>query len=735
MSNIHYLAKQRQKREQHQLNAGADLATLAYTKLVTTLTRSGNIVSDQHRESLMMMLGMYSLLASGKKTGRYAFDLSVGGAKSQSVVAWCAALAELQRAGKGRSSFWQQQTHVSVLVTAAKVEALCDTKRDLIAAGVPAEAIGIWHSYSYNPSLANDARRGRVPAKLGEYASEPSIDDENPEHGDPQGPAALQSKQFCLIAHNRLRGWSKRDKEGRLLAEPWMYYRDPVTGRQHLRTVAFHDEACFTSDVFAISSKDLRSALGALDPFIEDQSPRSHVRLAFQYIRDCIAVLHQDCDAQKAWKVKLGVARPAQVLAMPDLPSIPELEKVMDAEKHTVITPTGRMLTPSLDQYITAIRKLNKNGNGSRLISFLKIADKPLRVIQSSGGAIFHCAPAIPDEVANLVVLDACFGIRELEKLDKSITTFPTTSTDPLVETFDGRIADYGDVQAFHLRYGGGRSSLEASFSEYRKEHRLICNEVIDVIKGISLGEGILVFLFKQRGDGVDMEAQLLKDLTAAGVDTDIELVVTDVKTGETRKEKRIAILTWGNETSLSEYCWAANIICAGVLQKPPHVLEAHAHAAKGGLLETAEDEEVKRVRLTEAATLIHQAAGRGTCRIIRNGKAQPMRLWFIHWTSGVKKYLREVMRGIQISRWQGQHLSPMSTITTDAADKIISTLRSLPLAQTEISLRALKKLTDLPGIAPNTWKDARDEAADELDDEWYIDGALMKRRPSHTEK
>src|SRR5439155_25798681 len=78
MSNLHSLAKQRQRKEQQRFNAVQDLTILAYEKLLITLTRSGNTINDQHREALMEMLGMYSFIAAGKETGRWAFDLSVG---------------------------------------------------------------------------------------------------------------------------------------------------------------------------------------------------------------------------------------------------------------------------------------------------------------------------------------------------------------------------------------------------------------------------------------------------------------------------------------------------------------------------------------------------------------------------------------------------------------------------------------------------------------------------------
>ncbi|TMF18745.1 MAG: hypothetical protein E6I36_13305, partial [Chloroflexi bacterium] len=516
MSNLHYLAKRRQKKEQQRFNAVQDLTCLAYEKLLVTLTRSGNTISDQHREALMEMLGMYSFIAAGKETGRWAFDLSVGGAKTQSVVAWCAALSDLQRISAPGA--WWKRSDISVLITAAKVEALADTKRDLIASGVPADRIGLWHSYDFKSEYAMAARRGQAPK---DHASEPSIDN----------PQALTTKQFCLVAHNRLRGND--------LAK-WYIYTDPVTGQELPRSVTFHDEAMITSDVFAVSAVELESATLALRPYVKHLPETAPVRLALSYIEKCLAVLDQDVAEQDAWFKKFSTHRPAMSVVLPDLEThtTPELDE--NGQE------TGRILTiGSIEQYIKAIQVQNRNGYTSRLVNFLKVADKPLRVLRSSGGAFFHYQLGIPAELENVVVLDASYGIRMLEKLDKTIKTRPS---------FDGRVADYSAVEAHFLKYNSGRGKMEQSFEKPWKTSRLISREVAEVVKGIPTNEGVLIFVFKQHGDRVNIQDQLVSDLIAEGIDPTSELDVLDIKTGEQRREKRIQFLTWGNETSLSEF-------------------------------------------------------------------------------------------------------------------------------------------------------------------------------------
>lgn len=62
-----------------------------------------------------------------------------GTGKTQSVVAWIAAT-------------WKLGLKLSVSVSAAHIEALCDIKRSLVAAGVPERAIGLRHAYGANAS-------------------------------------------------------------------------------------------------------------------------------------------------------------------------------------------------------------------------------------------------------------------------------------------------------------------------------------------------------------------------------------------------------------------------------------------------------------------------------------------------------------------------------------------------------------------------------------------------------
>jgi hypothetical protein len=154
---VEQLLRNPETREEAEKLLRKDLTFRAFDIVTANLSRFGNQLGEEHRTALMELVGGFTFLAFGLKKGRYAYSLPTGMGKTQSIVAWCAALHEL-----GYSD-------VSVAVAAGKVEALCQLKRDLIVNGVPPEAIGLIHSYEYQAGLTGELPNG--------YASEPPTRD------------------------------------------------------------------------------------------------------------------------------------------------------------------------------------------------------------------------------------------------------------------------------------------------------------------------------------------------------------------------------------------------------------------------------------------------------------------------------------------------------------------------------------------------------------------------------
>lgn len=128
------------------------LTVPAYENLASFLIKTGNVLSEEHRAALMALCGLLTETSQGKRPGRWAFGLPTGMGKSSGIVAWCAALTKLGN------------KHVSVAVSASKIEALCDLKRDMIRAGVPEDSIGLIYThsgtkYAFPPTDGNDQRQ------------------------------------------------------------------------------------------------------------------------------------------------------------------------------------------------------------------------------------------------------------------------------------------------------------------------------------------------------------------------------------------------------------------------------------------------------------------------------------------------------------------------------------------------------------------------------------------------
>lgn len=159
--------------------AEPSLSDTAVTTLIALLMKHGNRPNKEHVQALTALVCTMTEVANGKRHGRWAFGLPTGMGKTSAIVAWCAALAKLG------------MDHVSVAVSASKVEALCQLKRDLVTQGVSPDRIGLIHSKKFD-LVKRDAVL-RADGSADDHASEPS------EGAD---------RQIMLVTHQRVRGCS-----------------------------------------------------------------------------------------------------------------------------------------------------------------------------------------------------------------------------------------------------------------------------------------------------------------------------------------------------------------------------------------------------------------------------------------------------------------------------------------------------------------------------------------------
>lgn len=610
----------------------ANLTIRAFEKLCSNLEGYGNILSEDHRGALMRMVGCFSFLATGRKTGRWAFPLDTGGGKTSAVIAWIAALHELQ-------------LPYSVAVAASKVEALCDLKRALVHNGVPESKIGLWHGYKYDPGKAEEAKRGKAAG----YASEPATDDH-------------QRKQVLLVTHSRIRG------------QKWVNvlnsYKAPGDTNGQPRSLVIWDESLLVTDHRAVSKLDLKSELGWLEPRLEDQSPDMPAREATHYVGECLVILDQEHQEQRQ------SGRSPKALTLPQ----------RDGE--------------TVDRYRAALERYN--GRTKTLRDFLDIAHQRVRVVKAtqSGGAYVTYTVTVPEDLCRVAVLDASWPIRELEQMD------PTIQAD---SEFNGRVKKYSRVDLHFLKTRSGREAVEESFRKGRHEDRLIAREVIDVVKAIPEDEPVLVFTFKTHPDSVNIEDRLSRDLESAGVNM-----------------ARVTILTWGMETSINEYSHVPNVILAGILQRSDVDLAGAIIGQRQDLLSDVNTVDIAGVRRSEAAHVAYQALSRGSCRVIEDGEAKPMRAWLLHHDTRLMDLLSKVMPGATWKRWEAQYVATSRSKITDTAERIVSYLTGLPAEVRDISTRRLKDDAGLRDVPKRTFTCAVGEATKRAP--WSLRGRSLAR-------
>lgn len=215
------------------------LTDTAFNTLEADLIRYGSTLSENHRCALYELVGTLTKFAQGTITGRLAMALPTGMGKTSAIIAWVSSLHKLGL------------DHVSVAVSASKVEALCSIKRDLIAHGVPEEKIGLKHS-------------------LGDKASMAST-------GDLDRP-------YMLVTHQRVRGGA----EHKLFT---MHKGEP-------RDVMIYDESLFKSDTFAVSERDIRKSLAWLWEDVAGRTDKYESLL--EYLGDCTGRISAALAAIKA---------------------------------------------------------------------------------------------------------------------------------------------------------------------------------------------------------------------------------------------------------------------------------------------------------------------------------------------------------------------------------------------------------------------------------------------------
>lgn len=543
--------------------------------------------------------------------------------------------------------------HVSVLVCQSKVEGLCALKRKMMALGVPEDKIGLIHSYDHDPAILSEHGK---PTE-GNFASLPAT---------PIG----EQRQFQLVTHSRVRGESD-------IARYNTYNNAP-------RSLAIWDESLLISDTFSINEKELDKAVHNFG--VDYRNSTIHTGL-LNYLEQSLAYI----------KTELSIQAEGGVVSKLTLPTI-EVE-------------TKRI-------YIRLIEQISGSKSYKQtLLSLMNIASEDLRLLRTGQGeGVVGYNQTIPTELNKVIVLDASWWIRELQKLDPTITDAPTKFINTSLKKYD-------NVMVHQMFSGGGRTSLTNDFNGSR-EQRKISKEIATVIKTIPETEGILIFTYISRAGEPDFIKILKDDLHHQGINLG-QTVQTKVK-GESVNIPRINFLTWGSETSLNEYSYCSNVILAGILHRSHLDIGSSILGQQNNLTQSLSNQKIKSIHNSELAHLAFQALSRGSCRAIDNGYARPMKAWIIHSDISIKTILELVMTGVKWEIWEEVE-SDNKGVIARATLKILAYLDNQSHDRPKVSTSVMRKELDLTSLASTTWTKALGSAMSKTKSWKVIDRSVVR--------
>lgn len=396
-------------------------------------------------------------------------------------------------------------------------------------------------------------------------------------------------RRYQLVTHARVRGGS----DNQLFVEH--------EGRP--RALMIYDESLFRSDAQRVSERTLRMELAALREYVRGLPKETEFCGLIAYLERATSVVTEQIGNQKT---------------CPNRPLLLILPELGDVERDGYLALLGT------DQRWVTLRNL------------LGLVGYTLRTIltaQDEGLVSYQIA--VPAELGNILILDASYPIRELVRLDQTITD----ATPEYVR----KVKLFNNVTVNQMRIGSGRESMTRNFSQAYPEDRTVSREVTKLVASVPEEKSILIFTFKARNKEVDIPGIIRRDLRNGGVDV-------GAKTDDGRD--RINILTWGDETSLNRYSHCEVVILVGLLHLPCLDVASRIIGQQDSLGATASNTEVARMIDSEIAHSVYQAISRGCCRVVADGEAKGMDVYLFHRKSGLKETLASVMPGIKWHDW-----------------------------------------------------------------------------------
>ncbi|MBS0169427.1 MAG: hypothetical protein JSR62_03665 [Nitrospira sp.] len=427
---------------------------------------------------------------------------------------------------------------------------------------------------------------------------------------------------IVLVAHNKLKHLAKRPTKDQ---EEFLYYHGQP------RDLCIVDEAFSESEVGYLDQGLLCNALRTCLLNAKDH-PKAHD------FADLLTTLEPLYEAIKAENLR--------------------------QDKLTVLDHSEGMIhSPALSQEdITTLEGLVKRVSLSRddktlLCKFLQMIPSPLRLIRGHQSGVVTVIQTMPPCLTNRIELNASFEVGMLSALDPTIKNaddhFPmlqTLKTQYGLEGLAG-IIDYSDMQITHLQRGGGKSTMKGHLEDLAKESgstKEILDFYISAIKATPEDEGVLVLTYKD--DGVDYVRQLQRIFVRAGID-----INQKIQDAEGHTQPRIAFTTYGQHVGTNQFRYCATGILAGVQQRHKADIAGAMCGARKSIASRIDFAEVDLVHQAVAASDAQQAIGRLRCRLVKNGKALPARIYVVHLDSADRTFKTRLTKAYPKAAWKDQ--------------------------------------------------------------------------------
>lgn len=639
----------------------------AYRRLREFMYDKGNRLSESHAKALQLVCRAYTYTAlqlPGAQP-RVAFPLAVGDGKTVSVAAFAAAATA---AG----------TKVTMVVAQDRIEGLCSLKRNMLDMGVPEACIGLIHSKQYDPAKAPAARE-LDPETMARYASEPSINE-----------ADAHTYPILLVSHELLK---VREDIANLMAVSCGRAAD--AGK---RSLVVWDESLIKSRGHAQTLEALGTSLDharrVLTTAEGHEDMPADINGTLDYLADAIKAMEDDFKAQRQTQTD------GEQLHLPALCAAERERRQGDLAQLFKLADDRKRAPLSCE----TLQHLVAN------------SAEPVRVLQGQGsGAVVTYELVISDELDRIIVLDASYNIRELEKLDSNMQVVPELDHQK----------SFARVTVSQLKHPGGRSTMDTKVARNAPLTRTIADRIKLRLESLAPDAGLLVFTYKARSRRNHRQV-IEGQLKALGVDVEETISVNGVQ------RPRIAWLTWGQELGLSSFKYCKAVVLVGIYRQSREAISAAIAGQKGSLMapEVSCKATVSTVLLSETFHHLYQAAGRGNCRTTDEAGAGEMTLDWIGEETFPAAYWRETFPQATHDRWESEHLPKPGKIA-EGAGKVAEWLLEVPPGVDRVSIRECKGRAGVEDLKGRSWQLCRDQALELLDtagETWIVDGKSFAR-------